>query len=63
MSNPRMARQRPLFYEGPDWCQFDGDVRVQLVERLAALCLEILNEHTPDQPENDQEQRRDCAED
>ena len=58
MSHPKIARQRPLFHDGPDWWQLNSDVREQLVDHLAGMCLEIVN--TTYLEEKDQEQSDDC---
>lgn len=59
MSHPTIARQRPLLHEGPDWWQLDSDVREQLVDHLADMCLAIVNGHASHSPEKDQEQSDD----
>ena len=58
MSHLEIARQRPLFHEGPDWRQLNNRVREQLVDHLADMCVEIANAHAFPQSK-DQEQSDD----
>ncbi len=58
MSHPKIARQRPLFHDGPDWWQLNSHVREQLVDHLADMCLEIADVHASPQ-RKDQEQSDD----
>ena len=58
MSHQTIARQRPLFHDGPDWWQLNSDVREQLVAHLAEMCFEIVNGH-PNEFEKDQERSDD----
>ena len=51
-----ILRQRLLFHDGPHWQQLNRDVREQLFDHLADMCLEIVNGHTQ---EKDEEQSDD----
>lgn len=55
MEHPTIARQRLLFHDGPDWCQLHSDVREQVLEHLAEMCLAIVKGHEPHSPQKDQE--------
>ena len=55
MRNQRIARQRTLLHDGPDWQQLSKDVRQTIIRVLADLCLEVVNECVPGETYNDQE--------
>jgi hypothetical protein len=59
--NDPSTRQRPLFHDGPDWLQLQGEIRNRIVDQLAEMCLEILTAGTSDRP--DSEERDDATED
>jgi len=63
MKEQACARRRPLFREGPAWRQLTREVQQQVVQRLADLCCEIANEHTPSPPPGDQEPHHDGRKD
>lgn len=63
MKSQACTRQRPLFREGPTWRQLPQEVQQQVVQRLADLCCEIVNGHTPEPFPLDQEQHHDHRED